>query len=256
MKKRLCMLLVLAAFAALFAGCGVSKTPENGEKTTKATTEPILGKTLAAPEVLVSVGDYDEFTITARMTEILVGNPETSHMIGYFAYRKADDGSESYFYGLKEESEEPEEHPFAIEFVGCKDSRGERVWIRPSGETELYPVGKSDDPLVFDGSEDFRGLYAFYGLDYAEGFDADSFVKGEDTVIDGRPCYTYEVNLCCTVGQPWDCTVEIAVDKATGLWRKLEGSYTLEGYDGEGYLLEEVVSFEENADIIPEIPEF
>ena len=34
----------------------------------------------------------------------------------------------------------------------------------------------------------------------------------------------------------------------------MEGGYTLEGYDGEGYLLEELLSFEENADIIPETP--
>ncbi|MBQ4048131.1 MAG: hypothetical protein IJC93_07165 [Clostridia bacterium] len=278
MKKLLCMLLILATFAALFAGCGVSKTPENGEKTTKATTkatsdtdeadvnpgavttvattESLLGKTLEAPEVLAHYADYDEFTITARITEIVPNTPETAHLIGLFAYRKADDGSESYYYALKSDSENLAEENFVIEHIACKDGNGERMWIRPSGDTNLYPVDKTDDPLAFDGIEDFRGIIAYYGIDYAEGFAGEAFVKGEDTMIDGRPCYTYEANLRRTVGQPWDCMVEIAVDKSTGLWLKMEGSYTLEGYDGEGYLLEEILTFEENADIIPEIPEF
>ncbi len=234
MKKLLCMFLILAAFA----GCGVSKIPEGetespkttkatsdtddadvnpGAVTTAATTELLLGKMLEAPEVLAHYADYDEFSITARITEIMPDNPETAHLIGYFAYRKADDGSESYYYALKPDSENLAEENFIIEHIACKDSSGERVWIRQMGETELYPINKTDDPLTFDGIEDFRGIIAYYGIDYAEGFAGEAFVKGEDTMIDGRPCYTYEVNLLRTVGQPWNCMVEIAVDKATGL---------------------------------------
>lgn len=237
MKKLVFLFLLVVCLAS----CSVSKVPESDQ-------------TLTAPEVLALVGDYDEFTLTVRANEIFLGSPETVRVIAEHAYRKEPDGSETHYYRLKADDPIAEERPVIIEFLGRKTHEGEEVFLLPPGTDEWFPVEPSDDAGNFDSIDDFRFYYAQSGLDYAVGFDADSFVKGEDTVIDGRPCYTYTVNLQRIVGEPWDCAVEIAVDKATGLWRKLEGSYTLDGADGEGYLLEEVVSFEENADIIPEIP--
>lgn len=66
MKKPLCMLLILATFAAFFAGCGVSKIPEGeteSPKTTKATTK--------------ATSDTDDADVELTMQKVLTPIPSS-----------------------------------------------------------------------------------------------------------------------------------------------------------------------------------
>ena len=268
MKKLLLLLLALVMLVAPLNACGSAEedpvttaattvattrattadTEENGDhpgavSTTAATTASAVGQTLTAPEALASIADYDAFTIVVSATE------DSTELQATHAYQKNSDCT-YYYYELQIPLEDG--NVFAIEYLGIENDAGYVIYMRDNslGEADFMLVTPTGAPEAFDALEDFLFYHAFYGMDYALGFQSDEFVKGEDTVISGRDCYTYKAKLYRLLGVAYDYDVTIAVDKENGLWMQMEGLF----YNGmHSYSLKQTItSFTTEADLLAE----
>lgn len=239
MKKLISLLLVMAMLLTCFAACGEkTSTGQNNGGTSGggSSTGAKVGDVLDAPEKTVSIEDLKQLTVTCSLSVPSSGMERKS------VYAVSNTGAVPKLY--EKTLTDGTSGPSYMENL---------CLITPEGALGYTRFSNSGDYVQQDWSGQFGSNDGYFhynlsnlGIGYEKWYKTDGFTKCEDTSYLGRDCFVYEMKYSFKMDESKISAV-IYVDKATGLWLKLEATASGDG----GTITRAVESIEENASVIP-----
>lgn len=222
MKKSLSFLLILSVCLTslcLFSGCGEDA--------------PQVGDTISEPEILASLDDYTDLTIT-----IDLDNKEFSQKITRnIAMRKSENTTTFFEESFLNDKGTEVRIPGSM----CRIENGKTTVYRNNSDEWVETDPDTNETLV--AKPDY--LFGYYGFDYKKiTKDGVKFTKQEDSVVNSKDCYVYKTELEYDTNDYKPGL--IYVDKQTGIWLKA----TI--LDGDKELVTTTITdFKESSLIIP-----